>query len=219
MASRARSQPRAPRTDATNALELAVARRQAWNAGNRRHPELPTTLADAASAFETAADGGLAPVAAEKSDQLIREALAARGDRYRWGGASRGGFDCSGFTRYLFARHAGVTLPHSASAQARLGQKVAREALRPGDLLFFRTYRRGISHVGLYIGGNQFVHAANTRRRVRVDSLNEAYYHNRFVTARRLKEPLAKLPWQPPPLDTGLAPKSSKDDDPKLGEE
>jgi hypothetical protein len=110
-------------------------------------------------------------------------------------------------------------LPHSASAQARIGQKVSREALKPGDLLFFRTYRRGISHVGLYIGGNQFVHAANTRRRVRVDSLSEAYYRNRFVTARRLKDSVAKLPWQPPPLDVGLAPDSSKSEDPKQVEE
>jgi NlpC/P60 family len=100
-----------------------------------------------------------------------------------------------------------------------MGKKVSREALKPGDLLFFRTYRRGISHVGLYIGGNKFVHAANTRRRVRVDSLNEAYYRNRFVTARRLKEPVAKLPWQPPPLDIGLVPENSKTEDPKQVEE
>jgi peptidoglycan endopeptidase LytF len=135
------------------------------------------------------ADAAEEVVVSENEERLLREALAARGTRYRWGGASRGGFDCSGFTRYLFARHYGITLPHSASAQAKLGKKVPREALEPGDLLFFRTYRRGISHVGVYIGDNKFVHAANTRRRVRVDSLSTPYYRNRFVTARRMPEP------------------------------
>jgi hypothetical protein len=119
------------------------------------------------------------------NQDLIREALASRGIRYRWGGASRGGFDCSGFTRYLFERLRGIQLPHSASRQARYGQKVARNELREGDLVFFHTYRRGISHVGIYIGGNRFVHAANTRRRVRVDTLT-GYYVKRFITARRL---------------------------------
>jgi len=195
-------------------VELAVARRQAWNARNRRQQQLPTNTFETASTLDLAVDGGNAPVNEGEDDHLIREALAARGERYRWGGASRGGFDCSGFTRYLYARHAGVTLPHSASAQARLGQKVPREALQPGDLLFFHTSRRGISHVGLYIGGNQFVHAANTRRRVRVDSLNEAYYRNRFVTARRFKEPPAQVPWAPPPQDTRVAAQSSKSEDP-----
>src|SRR5207248_1115033 len=80
--------------------------------------------------------------------KLIQDALAARGTRYRWGGTSRGGFDCSGFTRYLMARNLGVNLPHSAHAQAHYGQKVPLEELREGDLVFFRTYRRGISHVG-----------------------------------------------------------------------
>jgi peptidoglycan endopeptidase LytF len=143
---------------------------------------------------------------------LIREALAARGTRYRWGGASRGGFDCSGFTRYLFARIAGMKLPHSASAQAKLGKKVTREVLKPGDLLFFRTYRRGISHVGLYIGGDKFVHAASTRRRVRVDSLNEPYYRNRFVTARRLKEFPSTVEWGAAPPEMGTAPLKEAED-------
>jgi hypothetical protein len=129
------------------------------------------------------AGGDLIPGVANQD--LIREALASRGIRYRWGGVSRGGFDCSGFTRYLYERLRGIQLPHSASRQAHYGQKVARNDLQEGDLVFFHTYRRGISHVGIYIGGNRFVHAANTRRRVRVDTLT-GYYLKRFVTARRL---------------------------------
>ena len=85
---------------------------------------------------------------------MIRDALTARGIRYRWGGTSRGGFDCSGFTRYLMARNLGINLPHSASAQSHYGQKVAIGELQEGDLVFFRTYRRGISHVGVYVGDN-----------------------------------------------------------------
>jgi cell wall-associated NlpC family hydrolase len=116
---------------------------------------------------------------------LIRDALTARGIRYRWGGASRGGFDCSGFTRYLMARHLGIKLPHSAHAQAHYGQKVALGGLKEGDLVFFRTYRRGISHVGVYLGDNRFIHAPHTGRSVSVEPLT-GYYRRRFVTARRL---------------------------------
>lgn len=131
---------------------------------------------------------------------LVAEALAARGIRYRWGGANRGGFDCSGFTRYLFARLHGIKLPHSASRQAQYGRKVPRDGLQEGDLVFFRTNRRGISHVGIYIGENKFIHAANRRKHVRVDSLT-GYYSRRYVTARRLlpragppATPIAKPP-------------------------
>jgi cell wall-associated NlpC family hydrolase len=101
------------------------------------------------------------------------------------GGASRGGFDCSGFTRYLMARHLGIKLPHSAHRQAHYGQKVSLNELRGGDLVFFRTYRRGISHVGVYVGSNRFIHAPHTGRTVTVQPLT-GYYRRRFVTARRL---------------------------------
>ena len=120
-----------------------------------------------------------------RTAKLIQDALAARGTRYRWGGTSRGGFDCSGFTRYLMARNMGVTLPHSAHAQAHYGQKVGLEELKEGDLVFFRTYRRGISHVGMYVGDNRFIHAPRTGRTVEVESLT-GYYRRRFVTGRRL---------------------------------
>jgi cell wall-associated NlpC family hydrolase len=116
---------------------------------------------------------------------LVSSALTARGIRYRWGGASWRGFDCSGFTRYMMAQNLGIKLPHSASAQARYGQKVAFEELQEGDLVFFHTYRRGISHVGIYIGDNRFIHAPRTGRRVAVETLT-GYYRRRFVTARRL---------------------------------
>lgn len=120
------------------------------------------------------------------SNSLIRTAMSCRGTHYRRGGTSRNGFDCSGFTRYVFAKY-GVSLPHSSAAQASKGTPVAKSDLKPGDLVFFQTYRRGISHVGIYIGNGSFVHAASRRSGgVRVDSLNSSYYGPRYRGARRV---------------------------------
>lgn len=117
---------------------------------------------------------------------LIRTAMAHRGVRYRFGGTSRGGFDCSGFTRYVYAKY-GVALPHSSKSQFNRGTAVSKSELKPGDLVFFHTNRSGISHVGIYIGENKFVHASNTRRGVTVDSLSSAYYSSRYRGARRIE--------------------------------
>jgi len=123
----------------------------------------------------------------QPNGDLIREALRQRGKPYIWGGASRRGFDCSGFMVYLFKIKRNIALPHSARGQSLLGKPVSRGSLQAGDLLFFSTYRSGISHVGMYLGENRFIHAANSRKDVRIDSLT-GYYANRFRTARRLVE-------------------------------
>lgn len=120
------------------------------------------------------------------NSELIRTAMACRGARYRRGGTSRGGFDCSGFTRYVFAKY-GISLPHSSAAQAKLGTPVSRGELAEGDLVFFQTYRAGVSHVGIYIGDNKFVHASTPRGGVRVDALSHSYYASRYRGARRVK--------------------------------
>lgn len=119
-------------------------------------------------------------------NSLIQTALSCRGAKYRRGGTSRGGFDCSGFTRYVFAKY-GVKLPHSSAAQAKLGKPIAKSELQAGDLVFFQTYSRGISHVGIYIGDRRFVHAATYGRGVTVDSLDSSYYAPRYRGARRVK--------------------------------
>jgi len=119
------------------------------------------------------------------NDDVITEALRNRGKPYIWGGASRHGFDCSGFVCYVFFKQKGIKLPHSASGQARYGKSVGSDELLPGDLVFFRTYRAGISHVGIYIGDNRFIHAANRRKDVRIDNLS-GYYGDRLKAARRL---------------------------------
>jgi len=119
-------------------------------------------------------------------ESIVRTASRFHGVRYRWGGSSRSGFDCSGFTRYVFRHKAGIELPHSASAQFRRGMPVSRSDLKPGDLVFFQTYRRGASHVGIYIGNGKFIHASSAGGRVRVDSLNDGYYRQRYLGARRI---------------------------------
>lgn len=119
-------------------------------------------------------------------ESIVRTASRFHGVRYRWGGSSRSGFDCSGFTRYVFRHKAGVDLPHSASAQFRRGKPVSRGELKPGDLVFFQTYRRGASHVGIYIGNGKFIHASSAGGRVRVDSLHDGYYRQRYLGARRI---------------------------------
>ncbi|MGQ9488873.1 MAG: NlpC/P60 family protein [Armatimonadota bacterium] len=135
----------------------------------------PVALANAKSGSNTPA-----------GDAIVRTASRFQGVRYRWGGSSRSGFDCSGFTRYVFRHKAGVDLPHSASAQFRRGAPVSRSQLKPGDLVFFQTYRRGASHVGIYIGNGKFIHASSARGRVRINSLNEGYYRQRYLGARRI---------------------------------
>jgi probable lipoprotein NlpC len=107
---------------------------------------------------------------------------------YKTGGTSKKGFDCSGFTRYVF-NQLGVALPHNSASQYAFGQKVARKDLQPGDLLFFITNGRSISHVGIYIGNNTFVHSASGKGVVKT-SLNDPYYWSkRFVGAKRLALP------------------------------
>jgi len=135
---------------------------------------------EASVAQQTGEEGG------SLGEAIVRTASRYQGVRYRWGGSSRSGFDCSGFTRYIYRHKAGIDLPHSASAQFRQGTPVSREDLRPGDLVFFQTYRRGASHVGIYIGNGKFIHASSARGRVRVDSLDEGYYRQRYLGARRI---------------------------------
>jgi cell wall-associated NlpC family hydrolase len=111
---------------------------------------------------------------------VVGIALRYLGVPYRWGGASPSGFDCSGFLVYVFAK-VGVYLPHSSYMQFRLGRFVPRSALQPGDAVFFN----GASHVGIYIGSGQFVHAPHTGDVVKISSLGDSWYSSTYVGARR----------------------------------
>lgn len=115
--------------------------------------------------------------------RLTRTALRYLGVPYAWGGESFSGVDCSGLVQAVF-HHNGIELPRTADAQFEVGHRVSEGGLQPGDLVFFETYAEGASHVGIYLGEGQFVHASSSNG-VRVDSLSEAYFSNRFIGARR----------------------------------
>ena len=122
-----------------------------------------------------------ATVVAQKEEKVVSFARHFLGVRYVYGGTSpRSGFDCSGFTRFVYA-HFGIDLPHYSGAQFDMGHRVSRGGLRPGDLVFFD----GLGHVGLYIGGGKFIHAPHTGTTVSVDAL-AGWYSGRFDGARRL---------------------------------
>ena len=130
------------------------------------------------TAFTTA---GASASAGSKLDEVIAELLGAP---YRYGGTTPNGFDCSGFTAYVFAK-LGIELPHNSASMAKEGVKVAKEKLRKGDLVFFNTSGKGISHVGIYIGDGKFAHAS-TSKGVVITPLSDKYYAKRYVTARRI---------------------------------
>jgi cell wall-associated NlpC family hydrolase len=115
---------------------------------------------------------------------LVGTALALRGSPYRAGGADPRGFDCSGFISYVYGQH-GLAVPRTVVEQFASGRGIAPDAIAPGDLLFFDT-SGGASHVGLAIGGDEFVHAPSARGAVRVERLSSSYWRPRFIGARRV---------------------------------
>lgn len=116
--------------------------------------------------------------------RVIQTAMRYVGVPYVFGGNTPDGFDCSGFTRYVFAR-GGVSLPRMADEQYALGQSVSKARLEPGDLVFFTTYAPGASHVGIYLGEGKFISATSSRG-VAVDRMDNSYWRARYVGARRL---------------------------------
>lgn len=133
-----------------------------------------------------AARGKTDPKDANKpNDALVHTALKYRGVPYRYAGMSSRGMDCSGLVARVLKVH-GVKAPHNSAALYRLGVPVPAGKLLPGDLVFFHTTRRGISHVGIYTGDGKFVHASSGGGHVQVDRMDQGYYHQRFVGARRI---------------------------------
>lgn len=118
-------------------------------------------------------------------DAIVATALSLRGLPYRNGGSDPSGFDCSGFTQYVFARH-GIVIPRDVREQFQSGKAVKSEQVAPGDLLFFTTTERGASHVAIALGGDEFVHAPSSKGVVRVEHVSAAYWAKRYLGARRV---------------------------------
>lgn len=123
--------------------------------------------------------------AAFSAKTLIAEAHKVIGTPYRAGGTTPKGFDCSGFVSYAYKK-VGVSLPRSSEAMYKKGKPVSPKQLAPGDLLFFKTSKhKGISHVAIYIGNGRMIHATSSKG-VKVDSIYQSYWKQRFVGAKRL---------------------------------
>ena len=121
------------------------------------------------------------------AQSLSTYALGLLGVNYKFGGNTpESGLDCSGLVRYVFQQVTGVDLPRTAKAMSGVGASVPIADLKPGDLVFFNTRRFAFSHVGIYLGDNQFIHAPRTGREVEVTTLDKRYWQTRFNGARRL---------------------------------
>jgi peptidoglycan DL-endopeptidase CwlO len=126
-------------------------------------------------------DEAIGPAPVARYGGVVGIAMQYLGVPYVWGGASPSGFDCSGFSMYVYAQ-LGVSLPHHAASQYGMGSPVSRDQLQAGDLVFFN----GLGHMGIYIGGGQFIHAPHTGDVVKISSLSDSWYASTWVGARRL---------------------------------
>jgi cell wall-associated NlpC family hydrolase len=136
--------------------------------------------------FCTALSGpSVAAAAPDPGSQVADLAQQYVGSAYRWGGSSPAGFDCTGFVMWVYSQF-GVALPHNEAGQLASGPRIGAADLQPGDVLVFaNTYRRGLSHVGIYVGDGRFVHAIDERHGVQLSDLWDGYWMPRFVGASR----------------------------------
>ena len=122
-----------------------------------------------------------------KTSELVVNAMGFLGVPYRRGGNNADtGFDCSGFVRAMYEQTVGLMLPRRANEQAAATQKIDRQELQPGDLVFFNTMKKAFSHVGIYVGDNKFIHSPKPGAQVRVEDMSVGYWKTRFDGARRV---------------------------------
>ena len=120
---------------------------------------------------------------------LVSYAKTKLGKPYVWGAQGPNSFDCSGFTYYVFKNKAGIVLPRTSSAQSKYGTYVSKSNLKAGDLVFFDTNGANdgnVSHVGMYIGNGQMIHASYGQKKIVIANFNDSYYQNAYVNARRV---------------------------------
>lgn len=138
----------------------------------------PPRSAPVIPAAEPLADATIHPA-------VISLALSLKGTPYRNGGSDPSGFDCSGFVQWVFAQQ-GLALPREVKDQYRVGSEIRADDIQPGDLVFFETVSSGASHVGIALGGGEFVHAPSSRGVVRIERYTSGYWSDRWVGARRI---------------------------------
>jgi len=140
--------------------------------------DLPNTTADVTESEDT-------NTVVSKGEEVANYAKTLLGKSYVYGGVGPNSFDCSGFTQYVYSKF-GVNLSHSASAQANIGTTVSKANLQLGDMVFFSQGGSSIGHVGIFVGNNSFIHAANPQKGVVITSLSDGYYTTNYKTAKRV---------------------------------
>ncbi|MBD9564588.1 C40 family peptidase [Pseudomonas sp. PDM09] len=127
------------------------------------------------------------PMASKESSNVLSRAVNVLGTPYRWGGSSPSkGFDCSGLVKYAF-NDATFDLPRTSNAMASgHGEKVDRNDLKPGDLIFFNIKSRRVNHVAIYLGNDRFIHAPRRGKSVSIDTLKKPYWESHYVVAKRV---------------------------------
>ena len=140
--------------------------------------DLPNTTADVTESEDT-------NELVSKGEEVVEYAKTLLGKAYVYGGVGPNSFDCSGFTKYVYSKF-GVNLSHSASAQANIGTTVSKANLQLGDMIFFSQGGSSIGHVGIFVGNNSFIHAANPQKGVVITSLSDGYYTKNYKTAKRI---------------------------------
>ncbi|MEA4920242.1 MAG: NlpC/P60 family protein [Clostridiaceae bacterium] len=146
------------------------------------HPDYVEVVANSISG-STASSGTASSSQSSVSSrqQIIDYASTLLGTPYVYGGASPKGFDCSGFTKYVYS-HFNISLPHSSSSQYKSSvTKISRSELQVGDLVFFSSGGSGVGHVGIYVGGGSFIHAPSAGKSVCYDSLDSSYYSSHYI--------------------------------------
>lgn len=134
------------------------------------------------------------PSVRDRATSLVVNALGFIGVKYRRGGSVPStGFDCSGLVRYVFHDAWGLDLPRRAEQISHIGERIGKDQLQPGDLVFYNTIRKTVSHVGIYLGDGQFIHAPSRGEQVRVEDMNQPYWTKRFSGARRVSQDDAAL--------------------------
>lgn len=140
--------------------------------------DLPNTIADVTELEDTSA-------VVSKGEEVVDYAKTLLGKAYVYGGVGPNSFDCSGFTQYIYSKF-GVNLLHSAAAQSIIGTTVSKANLQLGDMVFFSQGGSSIGHVGIFVGNNSFIHAANPQKGVVITSLSDGYYTKNYKTAKRV---------------------------------